>query len=176
MKVLEKNQTKVLETVSLLRKVIISPISFIDNDELVNALKSQSGISKYQCLENNIASCSLNTLKNISEVLLDRGFIALDELRINAKLAIEQSLLDERRSKENKQSAVSLNRKIVELKSQLDVTRRINTQMTVIISELRSRLKELVEHDGPIEERKELHRHYNKKIEAELNHTFNGKL
>nr|MBF4307656.1 hypothetical protein [Vibrio anguillarum] len=85
---LEKNQTKILETEKLLREIITTPTEFKNDEELLKALKSQSGIAKYQNEERNITSCSLNTVKNISEALLERGFLSLDELRINAKLAI----------------------------------------------------------------------------------------
>ncbi|MBF4359632.1 hypothetical protein EAY21_22725, partial [Vibrio anguillarum] len=72
MKVLEKNQTKVLETEKLLREIITSPAEFKDDEELMKALKSQPGLAKYQNQERNITSCSLNTVKSISEALLER--------------------------------------------------------------------------------------------------------
>lgn len=96
MKVLEKNQTKVLETEKLLKEIITTPAEFKDDEVLMKALKSQSGIAKYQDQERNITSCSLNTVKSISEALLERGFLSLDELRINAKLAIEAAHLNEK--------------------------------------------------------------------------------
>ncbi|MFA0520523.1 hypothetical protein AB4501_26590, partial [Vibrio sp. 10N.222.55.E8] len=89
MKVLEKNQTKILETEKLLKEIITAPTEFKNDEELLKALKSQSGIAKYQNQERNITPCSLNTVKSISEALLERGFLSLDELRINAKLAVE---------------------------------------------------------------------------------------
>ncbi|MBY8309525.1 hypothetical protein KW529_20035 [Vibrio fluvialis] len=57
MKVLEKNQTKILETENLLREIITSPAEFKDDMELMKALKSQSGIAKYQNQDRNITSC-----------------------------------------------------------------------------------------------------------------------
>ena len=119
MKVLEKNQTKVLETEKLLREIITSPFEFKDDEELMKALKSQAGIAKYQNQERNITSCSLNTVKSISEALLERGFLSIDELRINAKLAVEVAHHAEKSSKGNKQTVVGLKHKVAELESEL---------------------------------------------------------
>ncbi|OBU36488.1 hypothetical protein [Photobacterium phosphoreum] len=176
MKVLEKNQTKVLETEKLLREIITSPAEFKDDEELLKALKSQSAIAKYQNQGRDITSCSLNTVKSISEALLERGFLSLDELRINAKLAIDATHCDERASKGNKQTAVGLKHKVAELESELDAAQRSNFLLTVMVSELRSKLKQLAVHEGTVEERQELYRVHNKKIEAELNYTLNGEV
>ncbi|MEZ8437887.1 hypothetical protein AB6D90_15170 [Vibrio splendidus] len=176
MKVLEKNQTKILETEKLLREVITSPAEFKYDEELMKALKSQSGIAKYQNEERNITSCSLNTVKSISEALLERGFLSLDELRINAKLAVEAAHHNEKASKGNKQTVVGLKYKVAELQSELNVAQRSNFLTLVIISELRSKLKQLAVHEGTAEERLELYRFHNKKVEAELSHTLDGEL
>lgn len=176
MKVLAKNQIKVLETEKLLREIITSPIEFKDDEELLKALKSQSAIARYQNQERNIVSCSLNTVKNISETLLERGFLSLDELRINAKLAVEAVQYSERVTKGNKQTAVGLKHKVAELESELDAAQRSNFLMTVMITELQSKLKQLAEHEGTVEERQELYRYHNKKIEAELNYALDGEL
>ncbi|EOX4439155.1 hypothetical protein J4H18_19075 [Vibrio alginolyticus] len=176
MKVLEKNQTKILETEKLLREIITTPAEFKNDEELLKALKSQSGIAKYQNQERNIKSCSLNTVKSISEALLERGFLSLDELRINAKLAIEAERLDEKTSKGNKQTVVGLKHKVSELESSLDAAQRSNSLLTVMISELRSRLKQIANHEGTVEERQELYREHNRKIEAQMNFTLNGEV
>ncbi|TOO00090.1 hypothetical protein CGH44_24335, partial [Vibrio parahaemolyticus] len=119
---------------------------------------------------------SLNTVKSISEALLERGFLSLDELRINAKLAIEAARLDEKASKGNKQTVVGLKHKVSELESELDAAQRSNSLLTVMVSELRSRLKQLANHEGTVEERQELYREHNRKIEAQMNFTLNGEV
>ncbi|MDG2810258.1 hypothetical protein P7L89_27005, partial [Vibrio parahaemolyticus] len=124
MKVLEKNQTKILETEKLLKEIITAPTEFKNDEELLKALKSQSGIAKYQNQERNITSCSLNTVKSISEALLERGFLSLDELRINAKLAVEAVHHNEKASKGNKQTVVGLKHKVSELELELDAAQR----------------------------------------------------
>ncbi|MDK9764913.1 hypothetical protein KI743_23180 [Vibrio sp. D420a] len=176
MKVLEKNQTKILETEKLLREIITSPAEFKYDEELMKALKSQSGIAKYKNEERNIAPCSLNTVKSISEVLLERGFLSLDELRTNAKLAIEATHPNEKASKGNKQTVVGLKHKVANLELELDAAQRSNYLLTVMVSELRSRLKQLANHEGTVEERQELYREHSRKIEAQMNFTFNGEV
>lgn len=176
MKVLEKNQTKVLETEKLLREVITTPSEFKYDEELLTALKSQSAIAKYQNQERNIAPCSLNTVKSISEALLERGFLSLDELRINAKGAIDKSNGDESATKGNKQSKAGLERRVAELESELDVAQRSNSLLTAMVTEFRSKLKQLANHEGTVEERQELYREHNRKIEAQMNYTLNGEV
>ncbi len=176
MKVLEKNQVKVLETEKLLREVITAPAEFKDDEELVMALKSQSAIAKYQNQERNITPCSLNTVKSISEVLLERGFLSLNKLRINAKKAIENANGDNTATKGNKQSKAGLERRVAELESELDVTRRSNSLLTAMVSELRSKLKQVANHEGTTEERQKLYRDHNRTIEAQMNYTQNGEV
>ncbi|MFV8451333.1 hypothetical protein ACNO65_14870 [Vibrio campbellii] len=175
MKVLEKNQTKVLETEKLLREIITAPTEFKNDEELLKALKSQSGIAKYQNQARNITSCSLNTVKSISEALLERGFLSLDELRLNAKLAVEAVHHNEKASKGNKQTVVGLKHKVAELESELDAAQRSNSLLTVMVSELRSKLKQIANKET-VEERQELYREHNRKIEAQMNFTLNGEL
>ncbi|MGD8233423.1 hypothetical protein [Vibrio sp. TRT 1302] len=176
MKVLEKNQVKVLETEKLLREIITTPAEFKDDEELVIALKSQSAIAKYQNQERNIAPCSLNTVKNISEALLERGFLSLDELRIHAKRAIENANGEESATKGNKQSKAGLKRRVAELESELDVARRSNSLLTAMVTELRSKLKQLANYEGTVEVRQELYREHSRKIEAQMNYTLNGEV
>lgn len=176
MEVLEKNQTKVIETEKLLRAIIEAPLNFRDDDDLQKALKSQSTIAKYENQERHIVTCSLNTVKSISDSLLDRGFLGFNELRINAKAAIETALYDEKGGRPNKQTATGLKLCVAKLEHQVDVMQRTNFFLTVMVSELRSKTKQLSEHNGTLEERKELYRVHNKKIEAELNYTQNGEV
>lgn len=176
MNVLEKNQVKVLETEKLLREVITAPTEFKDDEELVMALKSQSAIAKYQNQERNIAPCSLNTVKSISEALLERGFLSLDELRINAKKAIEKANGEEATVKGDKQSKAGLERRVSYLESELDVARRSNSLLTSMVSELRSKLKQVANHEGTTEERQELYREHNRKLEAQMNYILNGEV
>ncbi|PSW83935.1 hypothetical protein ACN08P_15220 [Photobacterium leiognathi subsp. mandapamensis] len=175
MKVLEKNQTKILETEKLLKEIITAPTEFKNDEELLKALKSQSGIAKYQNQERNITSCSLNTVKSISEALLERGFLSLDELRINAKLAVEAVHHNEKASKGNKQTVVGLKHKVSELESELDAAQRSNSLLTAMIIELRSKLKQIANKET-LEERQEIYRRHNRTIEAQMNYIDKGEV
>ncbi|WP_318469355.1 hypothetical protein [Photobacterium leiognathi] len=175
MKVLEKNQTKILETEKLLKEIITTPTEFKNDEELLKALKSQSGIAKYQNQERNITPCSLNTVKSISEALLERGFLSLDELRINAKLAVEAVHHNEKASKGNKQTVVGLKHKVSELESELDAAQRSNSLLTAIIIELRSKLKQIANKET-LEERQEIYRRHNRTIEAQMNYIDKGEV
>ncbi|WP_305829616.1 hypothetical protein [Photobacterium leiognathi] len=175
MKVLEKNQTKILETEKLLKEIITAPTEFKNDEELLKALKSQSGIAKYQNQERNITPCSLNTVKSISEALLERGFLSLDELRINAKLAVEAVHHNEKASKGNKQTVVGLKHKVSELESELDAAQRSNSLLTAMIIELRSKLKQIANKET-LEERQEIYRRHNRTIEAQMNYIDKGEV
>ncbi|MDD1829639.1 hypothetical protein LRP52_46670 [Photobacterium sp. ZSDE20] len=174
MKVLEKNQTKVLETEKLLREIITTPAKFKDDEELLKALKTQSGIAKYQNEERNITYCSLNTVKSISEALLERGFLALDELRIKAIKKIEEAQSDTGAAKGKSKTKAELKLEKAELESELDIARRSNLLLTAMVSESLAKVKQLAEHKGTVEERLELYRYHNRKIEAELNYALDG--
>ncbi|MCG9647085.1 hypothetical protein L1D24_00730 [Vibrio brasiliensis] len=176
MRVVERNQKKVLETEKLLKEIITSPNDFKDDVDLIGALRSQSAIAKYENQDRDITACSLNTLKSNSEALLERGFQALDELRINAKEKIENAHNEEGAIRGNKQTAAGLRVKVAELESELDAVQRSNFLLTVMVSELRSKLKQLAMHEGTTEERQDLYREHNRKVEAELNYTLNGEV
>ncbi|HCG6603361.1 TPA: hypothetical protein NJ227_000670 [Vibrio parahaemolyticus] len=171
MQALEKNQQKILETRALLREIIQNPENFASSEQLRKALKSQMGLAKFEDEDRGIVACSLNTVKSTSEALFDRGFIELDELRNNAKDAIEKSILGE---KTNKATRTGLKYKVKQLEQQLEVTQQSNFLLTSIISEMRAQLKRMSESEDSLEVRKELYEYYNKKIEAQLNYTLNG--
>lgn len=169
----EINQLKVLNTAELLKKVITEPDNFKSNNVLIKALNSQGGIAKYENEEEEITSCSLNTLKTTSEALLERGFLELNELRLNAKYAIEGAIEG---NKANKQTKTGLTNTVNKLKDELDIATRSNFLLTTIISDLRSKLKQLAENDDSIEERKELYRRFNKEVQTKLDYTLDGEL
>lgn len=102
--------------------------------------------------------------------------MSLNELRINAKLAVEAVHHNEKTSKGNKQTVVGLNHKVSDLESELEAAQHSISLLTVMVSELRSRLKQLANHEGTVEERQELYREYNRKIEAQMNYTLNGEV
>lgn len=170
----EINQLKVLNTVKFLKEIIDKPDNFKDDENLIKTLNSQGGIAKYENEAREICSCSLNTLKTTSDKLLERGFLlGLDQLRLNAKTAIESAIEGKKPSKQTK---MGLRNTVNELKDELDIAKRSNFLLTTMISDLRSKLKQLAENDGSVEERKELYRRFNKEVQTKLNYTLNGEL
>ena len=173
MKTLEVNQKKVIETKSLLLEIIKEPSKFRNIKALTPVLKSQSGLAKFSDSERDIVSCSLNTLKSASESLLDRGFIELDELRINAKNAIEAVVVG---NKATKSTQTGLRHKVDELESKLSTVQKSNFLLTTIISELRSELKKMAHSNDSSEHRKTTYQEVNRKIEAKLSYVHHGEV
>lgn len=170
MKVQKKNQTKVFETEKLLLDIIKDPHNFKGDVALYKALKSQTNIAKYENPERQISPCSLNTVKSISEAILKRGFLGFDELRINAKMAVEVALHTENTGKPNKQSTTGLKLKVEELERQLDAMCFACFNLTTVIDELRCHAKKLAEHNGTLEQRTELYLEENVRLEVKLSH------
>jgi hypothetical protein len=161
----EINQTKIIETIVLLKEVITNPLAFKDDESLIKALKSQGGLAKYKNEERHIVLCSLNTFKTNSDRLLERGFLSLDELRNNAKFAIEGA---HQETKANKRTQTGLKLIIANLEEKLEASQLDNIMLMSLIWELGSKLKKLSEHEGAIEERKELYRVYNNVIRSKI--------
>lgn len=172
MSIKESHQVKVLETKKLLTEIINQPLNYNESEEITLALKSQGGLAKYTDVRQGILSCSLNTLKGVSESLLDRGFGELDQLRLNAKRAIEAATEN---TKEHKSSRLGLLSRAKNLEEQLEGMQKCNFQLTVIISELRSELKRFAYAKEESAEQKKLkYEELNKIVEAKLSFIFNG--
>ncbi|SGY93163.1 Putative uncharacterized protein [Moritella viscosa] len=173
MKTLEINQKKIMETKSLLREIIKEPSSFRDIEALTPALKSQSGLAKYRDSERDIAPCSLNTLKSASESLLDRGFTELDELRINAKDAIEKVVIG---NKVTKSTRTGLKNTVDELESKLKTMRNSNFLLTTMVSELRYELKKMALSSEDVERRVNIYQEFNRGVKAKLSYVSHGEV
>ncbi|XNS81069.1 hypothetical protein AB6D09_017840 [Vibrio cyclitrophicus] len=171
--VLEKNQQKIIETKALLLKIIKNPIQYKDAHDLTTALKTQAGFASYSNKEHDISSCSLNTFKANAESLLDRGFIEINELRINAKDAIESAIAS---SKPLKNTKAGLRHKVDSLEAERDSLQKANFLQSVIINELRGALKEMALSTDTVEQRHEKLKYVNKVVEAKLSYTINGEL
>jgi len=173
MNILEINQKKVLETKELLTEVIKEPLPFEGDAILTSALKSQGGLAKYINEDRNITSCSLNTLKSASESLLMRGFVELDELRINARNALESAALGE---KATTKTRTGLKHKVEELQIQLSTMKKSNFLQSLIIEDFRYKLKELAYSNPSPEQVQTMYHELNKRIEAKLSYTLNGEI
>jgi len=171
MKTLEVNQKKVMKTKLLLLEIIKEPSRYSSIKTLTPALKSQRELAKFTNSERDITSCSLNTLKSASETLLERGFIELDELRINAKDAIEAVVIG---NKVTKSTRTGLKNKVDELESKLITIQKSNFLLTTITSDLRSDLKNMAYSNDSSENRKKKYHELNSKIEAKLSYLRNS--
>ena len=168
----ENNQRTILATEALLQEIIKSPDGFKNNDGLVKALKSQGGLAKYEYAERHIGAVAINTVKSLSELLLDGGFEGFDTLRINARDAIEKAL----KGKIKKSNEESARQKLTSTEEALAITQQSNFLLNTIIKEMRAHLKAMALQDGTDEERLKRYKDINKKVEAQLNYVNHGEV
>jgi hypothetical protein len=168
----ENNQRTILATEALLQEIIKSPDEFKNNEGLVNALKSQGGLAKYEDAERYIGAIAINTVKSLSELLLIDGFDGFDRLRINARDAIETAL----KGKIKKSNAENARQKLVSTEEALAITQQSNFLLNTVIKEMRAHLKAMALQDGTDEERLKRYKDINQKVEAQLNYVNHGEV
>ncbi|MEH6386121.1 MAG: hypothetical protein V7780_16050 [Colwellia sp.] len=168
----ENNQKTILATEALLQEVIKSPDEFKNNDDLVKALKSQGGLAKYENADRHIGAVAINTVKSLSELLLDDGFDGFDRLRINARDAIEKALT----GKIKKITSESTRQKLASIEERLVITQQSNFLLNTVIKEMRAHLKAMALQDVTDEERLKRYKDINKKVEAQLNYVNHGEV
>lgn len=118
----ERNTQSVLALYKLLHEMIHDPARHIQNHALINALKSQGGLSKYIDDTRGIVASSINTLKRICEHSLDGGFYALNQARIAALKALQEKADKAKRS--NKITREGMSKRIAELDTQNQLLRQ----------------------------------------------------
>jgi len=168
----EINQRTILATEALLQEIIKSPDEFKNNDGIVKALKSQGGLAKYEDAERHIDTISINTIKNLSKLLLDDDFEGFDRLRINAREALEKAL----KGKIKKSNAENTRQKLASTEETLAITQQSNFLLNTVIKEMRANLKEMALQDWTEEERLKCYKDINKKVEAQLNYVNHGEV
>jgi hypothetical protein len=168
----ENTQRTILATEALLLEIIKSPDEFKNNDDLVKSLKSQGGLAKYEDAERYIGAVAINTVKSLSELLLDDGFDGFDRLRINARDAIEKALKG-RIKKSNEESA---RQKLALAEERFAITQQSNFLLNTVIKEMRAHLKAMALQDRTDEERLKRYKDINKKVEAQLNYVNHGEV
>ena len=173
MSTLEVNNSKVLHTKELLIEIINEPVKFKNDHTLKTSLKSQIGLAKYINKERLIYQCSLNTLKTASELLLERGFIELNELRINARDALESASFHKHVKSHTREA---LKNKIDLLQIQLTTMQKSNFLLSTIIDELRGQLTQLADINKSREQVRAMHIEYNKRLEAKLSFAFDNEV
>jgi hypothetical protein len=168
----ETNQKTILATEALLLEIIQSPDEFKNNDDLVKALKSQGGLAKYEDAERHIGAVAINTVKSLSELLLNDGFGGFDRLRTNARDAIEKAL----KGKIKKSNEESARQKLASTEKTHAITQQSNFLLNIVIKEMRAHLKSMALQDGTDEERLKRYKDINKKVEAQLNYVNHGEV
>ena len=168
----ENNQSTILATEALLQEIIKSPDEFKNNDGLVKALKSQGGLAKYEDAGRHIGAVAINTVKSLSELLLDDGFDSFDKLRINARDAIEKAL----KGKIKKSNAENARQKLASTEETLAITQQSNFLLNTVIKEMRAHLKAMALQDWTDEERLKRYKDINQKVEAQLNYVNHGEV
>lgn len=170
MKKNELNQKTLLATKDLLIDIIKNPTEYKSNTMLLKTLKSQRNLANAEDETRGIFPCSLNTLKSCAESLLSGGFLELDGLRINARNALESSMVG---SKANSKTRTGLTHRVKELEAQIEVVEKSNFLLTSLVDEMRDALKEMAFKtcdNKIISDYQDL----NKRIEAKLSYTLDG--
>lgn len=134
------NEQKVHNSKKLLKEIITTPADFLNNDKLLTSLKSQGLFAKLELSEFEISPCSLNTLKTASSTFLNRGFTELDELRVNARNAIEEAKVS---TVVNTNTRAGLKYKVTELKKKNLILMNSHNEMRNIVSLLKIELKKI---------------------------------
>lgn len=166
----EINVQTTLNTQHLFLQILSSPDIFRADETLKLALKSQGKMAKYQNVEQGINTLSLNTLKSLSDQLLEGGYAELDKLRINARNALNNSTS----GKVKTDSKAILRLQKAELERNLEIVQQSCFLLTTIIKEMRSQMSSIVKHDKSAKERLKRYEDVNKKIEAQLSY-INGR-
>lgn len=173
MQVLQKNQDKVANTKMLLIKIINEPEKY-NTPEIQNALSGQRKLAAFSSEEYAITSCALNTFKNAAEYCLSRGFIELDELRQNAKKALEEDA--EKDSKPNHNTKAYFKERLKYAEIDLDKNKSTIMALTAIIGELSSELARMANSSNMTnEERHAIYKDVNNKLQHKLSFTLGSK-
>lgn len=173
MQILQKNQDKVSNTRILLINIINEPKKY-NTPEIQNALSSQRKLAAFSSEKYALASCSLNTLKNAAEYCLPRGFIELDELRQNAKIAFEKEIDKDSKPKHNTKAYFEKRLKNVEI--ELDKSERTIMGLTTIIGEMSSELARMANSSNMTnEQRQAIYQDVNNKLQHKLSFTLGSK-
>lgn len=116
---------------NLLKDIGHSPGNYVDNEQILNALKSQGSLCalnlEFSILDKPLAirPISLNTLKKkLSDNYSDKSFQHLDKLRMQAQVAIRK--FSEELTTPKKRVRAALQDQIEELKTSVDTLHAVN--------------------------------------------------
>jgi septal ring factor EnvC (AmiA/AmiB activator) len=157
----------------LLLDVIASPSKYIENECLKASIKSQGALASYEDEELGITKCSLNAFKSYSKNYLSGGFEGIDTLRLNAKSKLESPQDD---LSENTKTIAGAQRKSDRLQRELNKVREQNFLLSIIIKEMKSRMKELAESSESIDKRRAIYQLFDEKLEHELSYSLRNEV
>jgi len=83
-----KKGLSVLALKTFLQQIVQKPGSYTNEANIVEFLKSQGSLSKYDDEDRAIYGSSLNTVKRVANSVIDGGFETLDRLRVSALEAV----------------------------------------------------------------------------------------
>lgn len=174
MQILQKNLVKVSNTKILLIKIINEPGKY-NTPEIQNALSSQRKLAAFSSDEHEItSSCVLNTFKNAAEYCLSRGFTELDELRQNARKALEED--EETDSKPKNNTKTYFKERLKNAEEDVDRNKRTIIGLTAIIGEMSSELARMAYSNNMTnKERQAIYEDMNKKLQHKLSFTLRSK-
>lgn len=172
-KILQKNQDKVTNTKILLIKIINEPEKY-NLPEIQSALCSQRKLAAFSSEKCAIAPCTLNTLKSAAEYCLPRGFIELDELRQNAKAALEKEIVKD--SDPNHNTKAYFKERLKNAEIELDMSKRTIMGLTTIIGEMSLELARMANSGNMTNEKRQaLYQDLNNKLQHKLSFTLGSK-
>ena len=140
MKTTNKKQRRAESTYALrdfLLEVIRTPKDWYTNQELIEALKAQGKLAKWDDPTRGIDAVSLNTLKASTEELLEGGYGALDQLRKGALAAIEAH--KEKGKAGHTKTKTGLQKKLIEQKHHIRLLEQQNMMLVYLLSELKAK-------------------------------------
>jgi hypothetical protein len=127
--------------VELLRAVVQSPGSFVEDTKLRAALQSQGSLAKFSDKSRHVIGTSINTLKRRSDKSVDGGWSAVDRLRRSAIAAIQGFEVRQRNS--TKSTKVGLKQLVQECERKIEQLRVANFGLLCALQRLLSDIREV---------------------------------
>ena len=116
---IEHHTQSILALFLLLQKIRCNPSQFSLDTALINALKSQGALAKYENKAHGISASSLNTLKRTCVRSLEGGFDAFDQARNTALQALQDNTKKMRQGNKITRDGMSLRIQELEKQNQL---------------------------------------------------------
>ena len=132
--------------IKLLKSVTNSPDDYIKDNELLLALKSQSGLAGYENKQIKKEKVSLNTLKNRADAYIDGGFKVLDNYRTSAFQSMQYK--KDKSGESNRRTRVGLSKRVNELEEEVLEMQKICFCLIQGVTEATDEIEALVTQDN----------------------------